>query len=751
MSSATQKYYSSSAPQQLDSGLVVPSFNPFDDLIANLNKLMTFVSTSFGPRFPQTNNQLRTSSNPRNQATIQEGRVTVQIVQGRQTQGYVNTRVRNNATNQGGAYLDPEQLAFLADNGDKVIPAQASQAILTPTAFQTDDLDAFDSICDDVTSTKAALMANLSSYDSDVLSEVLFHDTNIENDMIYQSVQETQCSEQSFIDNDTEIDITSDSNIISYKQYLQENENPVVQNINSSAQQDEVLIVVIKEMSSQVAKYNKVQQENLIVYETLSAELERYKEQEVLALYDGHTIVKTHVALSVTYTEETLDLAEDNKKYFEIEKKELSLDNDRLLEHIICQDVMNTVMHANDHSDNVLHAKNNSLEHDNSVLELLKHENDRLMELLISQDLVHTVEFFIINELQAQLEAKNVSIAKLKEHITNLKGKNTIESVQNVHNSNVVTSKVYTLDLQPLPPLVKHNRDAHVNYLKHTKENADTLREIIEQARELRPLDSDLHSACKFVTHIQELLVYVNDTCPSSKHVSNKLVVITPINRAKKVRFAESNDTSKDKTQNQLQLQEKQTTNNLVSSSTGVTRSTEASGSKPMSNTKKDMTTQTSSSNKKKTKVEDQPKIANYSLNNVNHVSKTVCIEMLSTIDYLNDVNAHVKSKSVKSRSAKSKKKKMWKPTGKVYTNVGYSWKPIEWIFTIDGNTCPLTRIISTKVVPPRKSNSTTIVKQTQQSSNKSGKLKEIKNVGSSSKSKTIGSKISNHSEPMKT
>ncbi|GKC65994.1 hypothetical protein Tco_1098592, partial [Tanacetum coccineum] len=69
-----------------------------------------------------------------------------------------------------------------------------------------------------------------------------------------------------------------------------------------------------------------------------------------------------------------------DKKYFEIEKKELSLDNDRLLEHIICQDVMNTIMHVNDHSDNVLPTNNNSLEYD-------KHH---LMELLISQDLVHT-------------------------------------------------------------------------------------------------------------------------------------------------------------------------------------------------------------------------------------------------------------------------------------------------------------------------------------------------------------------------
>ncbi|GKE53375.1 retrovirus-related pol polyprotein from transposon TNT 1-94 [Tanacetum coccineum] len=91
----------------------------------------------------------------------------------------------------------------------------------------------------------------------------------------------------------------------------------------------------------------------------------------------------------------------------------------------------------------------------------------------------------------------------------------------------------------------------------------------------------------------------------------------------------------------------------------------------------------------------------------------------------------------------------MWKPTGKVYTNVGYSWKPTGWIFTIDGNTCPLTRIISNHVVPPKKSISTTVVKQIQPSSNKSRKLKDMTNVGSSSKSKTVGSKISNHSKPM--
>ncbi|GJX14190.1 hypothetical protein Tco_0205948 [Tanacetum coccineum] len=242
-----QSYQAPAIPQpssiEWDSGLVVPSFNPSDDLIANLNKLMAFCTKL---------------KKPKNPTWFKEKMLLTEDL-------------------ESGAYLDPELLAFLSDNRDTIILAQASQEIPTPTAFQTDDLDAFDSDCDDVPSAKAVLMANLSSYDSDVLSEVPFHDTNIENDMSYQSVQETQCSEQLFVDDDTEMEITSDSNIISYEQYLQETKNLVIQNTSSSPQQDELLMSVIEEMSSQVAKCNKVQQENLIVHETLTVELERYK------------------------------------------------------------------------------------------------------------------------------------------------------------------------------------------------------------------------------------------------------------------------------------------------------------------------------------------------------------------------------------------------------------------------------------------------------------------------------------------
>ncbi|GJT27638.1 retrovirus-related pol polyprotein from transposon TNT 1-94 [Tanacetum coccineum] len=71
----------------------------------------------------------------------------------------------------------------------------------------------------------------------------------------------------------------------------------------------------------------------------------------------------------------------------------------------------------------------------------------------------------------------------------------------------------------------------------------------------------------------------------------------------------------------------------------------------------------------------------------------------LCVLDFINNVNARNKSKSVK----QSSKRKVWKPTGKVFTNIGYIWRPTGRTFTIVGNACPLTRITTTTEVPLRK------------------------------------------------
>ncbi|GJZ77380.1 integrase, catalytic region, zinc finger, CCHC-type containing protein [Tanacetum coccineum] len=102
-------FQSPQAPTQLmtespfvDSSFVVPVFSSGDDPIVCLNKAMAFLTAVASSRFPTNNNQLRTSSNPRNQATIQDGRVIVQQVQGRQWQNYSGTTYKNNATSSRG-------------------------------------------------------------------------------------------------------------------------------------------------------------------------------------------------------------------------------------------------------------------------------------------------------------------------------------------------------------------------------------------------------------------------------------------------------------------------------------------------------------------------------------------------------------------------------------------------------------------------------------------------------------------------
>nr|GEU83358.1 integrase, catalytic region, zinc finger, CCHC-type, peptidase aspartic, catalytic [Tanacetum cinerariifolium] len=80
-------------------------------------------------------------------------------------------------------------------------------------------------------------------------------------------------------------------------------------------------------------------------------------------------------------------------------------------------------------------------------------------------------------------------------------------------------------------------------------------------------------------------------------------------------------------------------------------------------------------------------------------------IHDLGVHDFVNNVNVCSKSKYAKS----SKRKKTWKPTGKIFTSVGYRWLPTGRTFTIDGKECHLTRINSTRVVPPKETRKTPI------------------------------------------
>ncbi|GKC71297.1 hypothetical protein Tco_1117180 [Tanacetum coccineum] len=234
-----KKYAELSATEKIQAdyfGLVVLVFKQGDDPIDAINKMMSFLSTVVSSRFHTTNNQLRNSSNPRQQATIHDERMTVQPVQGRQSSFAAGTsRTRANISG-----IDPG-----------VAEGPVTQTVITHNAtYQADDLDAYDSDCDDFSTAKAVLMANLSSNGSDVLSEVP-HSKNTHTDLLNQSVQEKPYSKQTHLVNYPEDEIHSDSNIIPYSQYLIESQNAIVQDTNSSAQQDAMILYVFEQLSHQ--------------------------------------------------------------------------------------------------------------------------------------------------------------------------------------------------------------------------------------------------------------------------------------------------------------------------------------------------------------------------------------------------------------------------------------------------------------------------------------------------------------------
>ncbi|GKB33248.1 hypothetical protein Tco_0872649 [Tanacetum coccineum] len=307
-----------------------------EDPIDYINKAMSFLS-AVASRFPPLNNQLRMSSNPKNHATFK--------MEESQFNQFKEDKLK---------CTQPKRLRSSAWFKDKLMLVEAQEA-----AFQTEDLDAYDSDCDDISSAKAVLMANLSSYDSDVLSEVPYSDTYL-NDMINQDVQEMLYSEKTHIDDFLDNEITSDSNIILYSQYLQESQDAGIQDTNSFAPNDLLVLSLVEQMTDHVATLDKENQTNKMVNESLTAELERYKERVAIleqrlnvdlnkpmhmltkpqffydnthkqalgyqnprhlkkaqrikpTLYDGSVIAKEHDVISVIDDEETLILEEESR------------------------------------------------------------------------------------------------------------------------------------------------------------------------------------------------------------------------------------------------------------------------------------------------------------------------------------------------------------------------------------------------------------------------------------------------------
>ncbi|GJZ90709.1 hypothetical protein Tco_0662636 [Tanacetum coccineum] len=186
----------------------------------------------------------------------------------------------------------------------------------------------------------------------------------------------------------------------------------------------------------------------------------------------------------------------------------------------------------------------------------------------------------------------------------------------------VLAPGMYAIDVKPIPHPFKNNRSAHLNYINYLNESVETIREIVEEARVVKPLDNALNYACQYTKLSQELLEYVIGTCPKSFNERDNKAPSTPVTRKKKVTFNDKPGTSSSNTQKHKGHQKVQLTNVPMIHSTRVNTFTEASRSKPRSNTKKNRILPAKSKNKKK--VEDHPRINKLVWTKVNRVDSSI-------------------------------------------------------------------------------------------------------------------------------
>ncbi|GJX48602.1 integrase, catalytic region, zinc finger, CCHC-type containing protein [Tanacetum coccineum] len=423
--------YSSTAHQDAYYGLAVPVFKQGDDPIDEINKMMSFLSTVVTSCFPSTNNMLINSSNPRQQAVIHDGMVTVQPCFNCQGEGHMTRQCPNPKRKRDATWFRDKVLLVEAQGSSKVLNEEELVFLADPG----------------VAEAKGVLMANLSSCGSDVLFRAL----GFQNHFYLKKAQQ------------------------------------------------------IRPMP-----------------------------------YDGTVIAKETNVISIADSDETLMLEEESRSKM-----------------------------------------------------LLKQSDPMVLEKKVN---IKPVNYAVLNQLSEDY------------------GKNIVDNVAQVSNATTIAPGMYKLEPVALAPKDKNNREAHIYYLKHNMEQAAILREIVEQAKSLNPLDSASYSACKYVKLIQELLGYVRDTFPNIHKPSEKLVAVTPINKKKTVS----------------------------------------------------------------------------SMFDARHE--------LCFLEFVSDMNACSKSKSVE----KAKKKEEWKPTGKMFTKIRYNWIPTGRTFTLVGNACPLTRITTTNEVPFR-------------------------------------------------
>nr|GEW06797.1 integrase, catalytic region, zinc finger, CCHC-type, peptidase aspartic, catalytic [Tanacetum cinerariifolium] len=525
------------------------------------------------------------------------------------------------------------------------------------------------------------------SYDSYILSKVQDHDHYQDVVCAHQEEHVMHDNVQLNYVLDSHADYTIDSNMIPYDQYVKDNAVLVVHNDVSSVPnyaymkiyndmyEPQEVTSMKKDFKQKENKYLKdfldmkslkekvedrlfKQDQPLQIvhmlcrpkpyYNELSKVVIRYKNPLCLTrekqvqptLYNGHEIINyNHVPAIVHNTEDTLEIAEITKRkmndkmidpecmtHKRITPTGLTEEERGFEQTKACylKEVILFFQTLKENFEGIQKALTKEIKEMKDVFEELeaelKYQNlkDGLGNNPPTPD-KDTPDFdsvFVIGKMQASLQGKDNVIRQLKKQISHFVSKEHVKP-------KVLEPGKYAIDVEPIVPRLRNNRVTHLDYLRHLKESVETIRDIVEEAKVVRPLDSSVDSACRYTKLSHELLEYAIGTFPQDSHQRDKKHAPAPLIRKKQVTFIAQCDKSNSNTYKHVMKLNTQRTKVSVPLYTGANCCTNASGSQPRSNTKKNRISLAKGVNK--LQVEEQCRTNKSHLRTSNRVDSSSC------------------------------------------------------------------------------------------------------------------------------
>nr|GEX26303.1 hypothetical protein [Tanacetum cinerariifolium] len=435
-----------------DTGIVVLVFQKGDDPIDAINHMMSFLTAVVTSRYPATNNQLRTSSNPR-QTLVNKPPLTMEG----ETESNCVLQLQGRRSHANGQVLQEEELEFLVDPW--IIETSSTQYVVTNNAaYQADDLDAYDSDCDELHSAKIALMANFSHYGSDNLAESLEIETL--KHTLFKHLKEKEYLEQK---------------VTLLKNNIQKEES---QNIDR-----ELALEKQTELSAEQAfwsRYSVQSEEPNLSSSTTIVEVPK-ELPKVSMVNSSLKKLKFHLA--------SFDVAIEQhgveKIKFQDKMKNVLKDNERLLEQAISVDIMNIVVHDHVNSAFIVklkerlkslcgNVKEKKIKRELEEIEMINIELDHRVTKLVAKNehlkqtykqLYDSIKSSRVrskekcDDLNSCLQEKVLVIAALKETLSKLKGKAVVNESVTLH---LIDPELLKIDVAPLAPKLRNSRTTHV-------------------------------------------------------------------------------------------------------------------------------------------------------------------------------------------------------------------------------------------------------------------------------------------------